>query len=90
MDDLKKRMGNAVLSEMRDYAKTQNDLSFQTKRLNGWHSFNQQQSFTNPNQTVYGFNASLMKLSKAMRRTFHDYQKDRNLQEFDRLMDGYE
>src|SRR5699024_11024553 len=53
LDDLKKRMGNAVLSEMRDYAKAQNDLSFQSKRLNGWKSFNQQQSFTNPNQTVY-------------------------------------
>jgi len=32
----------------------------------------------------------MMKLSKAMRRTFHDYQKDRNMQEFDRMMDGYE
>jgi len=90
LDDLKKRMGNAVLSEMRDYAKVQNDLSFQPKRLNGRTSFNQQQSFTNSNRTVYAFNASMMKLSKAMRRTFHDYQKDRNLQEFDRLMDGYE
>jgi len=90
LDDLKKRMGNAVLSEMRNYAKAQNDLSFQPKRLNRWQSFNQQQSFTNSNQTVYAFNASMMKLSKAMRRTFHDYQKDRNLQEFDRLMDGYE
>ncbi|WP_010529469.1 MobP2 family relaxase [Lentibacillus jeotgali] len=90
LDDLKKRMGNAVLSEMRNYAKAQNDLSFQPKRLNRWPSFNQQQSFTNSNQTVYAFNASMMKLSKAMRRTFHDYQKDQNLQEFDRLMDGYE
>jgi len=90
LDDLKKRMGNAVLSEMRNYAKAQNDLSFQPKGLNRWQSFNQQQSFTNSNQTVYAFNASMMKLSKAMRRTFYDYQKDRNLQEFDRLMDGYE
>ncbi|TRM11436.1 hypothetical protein FH966_06850 [Lentibacillus cibarius] len=90
LDDLKKRMGNAVLTEMRNYAKAQNDLSFQSKRINRWQSFNQQQSFTNSNQTVYAFNASMMKLSKAMRRTFHDYQKDRNLQEFDRLMDGCE
>jgi len=86
LDDLKKRMGNAVLSEMRNYAKAQNDLSFQPKRLNGWQSFNRQQSFSYRHQTVYAFNASMMKLSKAMRRTFHDYQKERNLQEFDRLM----
>jgi len=90
LDDLKKRMGNAVLSEMRDYAKAQNNLSFQPKRINGWQSFNQQHSFTDRHQTVYTFNASMMKLSKAMRRTFHDYQKDRNMQEFDRMMDGYE
>ncbi|GAB3043962.1 hypothetical protein GCM10027286_02960 [Virgibacillus ainsalahensis] len=90
LDDLKKRMGNAVLSEMRDYARAQNDLSFQPKRLNGWKSFNQQQSFTDRHQSVYAFNASMMKLSKTMRRTFHDYQKDRNMQEFDRIMDGYE
>ncbi|QKY71354.1 MobP2 family relaxase [Lentibacillus sp. CBA3610] len=90
LDDLKKRMGNAVLSEMRDYAKAQNNLSFQPKRLNRWQSFNQQHSFTDRHQTVYAFNASMMKLSKAMRRTFHDYQKDRNMQEFDRMMDGYE
>src|SRR5699024_6499444 len=86
LDYLKKRMGNAVLSEMRNYAKAQNDLSFQPKRLNGWQSFNRQQSFSYRHQTVYAFNASMMKLSKAMRRTFHDYQKERNLQEFDRLM----
>ncbi|GLO65054.1 MobP2 family relaxase [Oceanobacillus kimchii] len=87
LDDLKKRMGNAVLSEMRDYAKKQNDLPFQPNR---WQSLTPQQSFSYRNQTAYSFNASMMKLSKAMRRTFHDYQKDRNLQEFDRIMDGYE
>src|SRR5699024_7936280 len=47
LGDLKKRMGNAVLSEMRNYTKAQNNLSFQPKRLNGWQTFNQQQSFTN-------------------------------------------
>ncbi|WP_200411783.1 MobP2 family relaxase [Virgibacillus salexigens] len=90
LDDLKKRMGNALLAEMREYDKAQNDKLFHPRQFNRLHSLSSQEAFADPHHTVYAFNASMMKLSKAMRRTFHDYQKDRNLQEFDRIMDGYE
>lgn len=87
LDDLKKRMGNAVLKEMREYSKKErangSPLSNRSSFANG----------TDGNQRMGAnaeLNRALINLNFRMRKTFQDYKKDRNLDEFDRMLDGYE
>ncbi|ASK61354.1 hypothetical protein CFK37_03785 [Virgibacillus phasianinus] len=90
LDDLKKRMGNAVLSEMRACNKEQKTVAFQQKRFHeqgisnyAWNSIHRYYPGTS-------FHVSMVKLTKAMRKTFQDYEKEKNQREFDHIMDGYE
>ncbi|WP_229386600.1 hypothetical protein [Lysinibacillus sphaericus] len=35
-------------------------------------------------------NRALNNLSYRLRKTYHDFRKERNMEEFDRMLDGYE
>ena len=82
MDDLKKRMGNAVLVEMRAYAKNK-DTSFTKGRIK-----------SPPISEKWKRKGELFQamrhLNFRLRKTFHDYRKERNIEEFDRMLEGYE
>lgn len=85
LDDLKKRMGNAVITEMKNYQKKMDASGFRKVHQNRFsfaHSHNWQQRGE--------LDRAIRQLNFRMRKTYHDFQKDRNLEEFDRMLDGYE
>lgn len=99
-DSLMYKMGNAVLEEMREFHKTnrKNDkYTFYVKHYYNFKSENKMkkarryskspQYFSSYNKN---FNEGFMRFNRAMRKSFHEYQKDRNIAEFDRMLEGYE
>lgn len=87
LDDLKKRMGNAVLTEMRAYQKEADHRLFELSKS--------QRKYQAPmyRQNLYvskGLNQALNNLNYRLRKTYHDFKKERNIEEFDRMLDGYE
>lgn len=83
LDDLRKRMGNAVLAEMRAYDKRETMLQYQKKSPQRFFYEKRWQSRS-------GLDNAIRNLNFRMRKSYHDYQKDKNLEEFDRMLDGYE
>lgn len=105
LDDLKRRMGNAVLTEMRKVRKGEYDkgsiarTNFEKyKRKSGvkkeGKSSRRPPSFYyrnfKRNDVSRQLGSAMFHLNRAMRKSFHEHQKDRNIQEFDRMLDGYE
>src|SRR5699024_7523046 len=90
LDDLKKRMGNAILTEMRAVDKEESMSDFKQKiAIRQFHALEKdsKQSFfqryngkRNPSLHV-----SVIRLKQAMRKTFHDYKRERHMDEFDRM-----
>ncbi|MGJ9459931.1 MobP2 family relaxase [Oceanobacillus sp. CF4.6] len=94
LDDLKKRMGNTILTEMRAIDKEERTSVFKQKvamrQLHVLERDNQQTSFQRYNgKGNYNLQVSAIRLKQAMQKTFHDYKRERNIDEFDRLLDGY-
>ncbi len=83
LDDLKKRMGNAVLTEMRAYQKEVYELSRSQRKY-------QAPMYRQNLQVSKRLNHALNNLNFRLRKTYHDFKKERNLDEFDRLLDGYD
>src|SRR5699024_10302952 len=92
MDDLKKRMGNAILTEMRIVDKEEGTTLFKQKdeagQLHTLEKNNQGTLFQhyhgNGNQRLH---VSVIRLKQAMRKTFHDYKFERHMDEFDQMME---
>lgn len=87
LDDLKKRLGNAVLTELRAYDKER------TKQLYGnrkSYTGRRGAFFKQHYEKVSTLNYALNNLNYRLRKTFHDYQRERNLEEFDRMLDRYD
>lgn len=84
MDDLKKRMGNSVLAEMRAYVKRK-EISYKKGKSNHL-SISLNETWRQKGDLVRAMNH----LNYRLRKTFHDYKKERNLDEFDRMLEGYE
>jgi len=92
MDDLKKRMGNAILTEMRSVDKEEKSSLFRQKiaarQLHALEKDNQgtlfQRYHGNGNQRLH---FSVIRLKQAMRKTFHDYKFERHMDEFDQMME---
>lgn len=82
LDDLKKRMGNAVLNEMRDYQKNMDTL-----RRRNYPKKNTAQYRV---QHAYLLNRSINELNYRLRKTYEEYETERNIEEFDRMLDGYD
>src|SRR5699024_10958478 len=92
MDDLKKRMGNAILTEMRTADKEERTYLFREKiaarQLYATEKGNQGTLF----QRYHGrgsnhLHVSVIRLKQAMRKTFHDYKFERHMDEFDQMME---
>lgn len=92
MDDLKKRMGNAILTEMRSVDKEERTSLFRQKiaarQLHATEKGNQGTLF----QRYHGngsnhLHVSVIRLKQAMRKTFHDYKFERHMDEFDQMME---
>ncbi len=100
LDDLKKRMGNAVLEEMREFHKTNRkneSYNFYVKHYYNFKNENKMKQARNYSKSPQyfssynkSFNEGFMRFNRAMRKSFHEYQKDRNIAEFDRMLEGYE
>lgn len=84
MDDLKKRMGNAVLTEMRTYVKRK-EISYKKGKSNHF-PISIHDTWKQKGDLVRAINH----LKNRLRKTFHDYKKEKNLEEFDRMLEGYE
>src|SRR5699024_2664896 len=92
LDDLKKRMGNAILSEMRSVVKEEKTSLFSqqiaARQLYETENGNQRTLF----QRYHGngsnhLHVSVIRLKQAMRKTFHDYKFERHMDEFDQMME---
>ncbi|MFD1707547.1 MobP2 family relaxase [Siminovitchia sediminis] len=83
LDDLRKRMGNAVLIEMKTFAKKEESLPL----YKGSH---QKSYYQKKWQSKCNLDRAIRNLQFHMRKSYHEYQKDRNIEEFDRMLDGYE
>lgn len=92
MEDLKKRMGNAILTEMRSVDKEEKTSLFRKKiaarQLYATEKGNQGTLF----QRYHGngsnhLHVSVIRLKQAMRKTFHDYKFERHMDEFDQMME---
>lgn len=93
LEDLKKRMGNATLTEMRAIDKEERVSVFKRKtamkQLHASEKENQQASYQRYNgRGNHNLHVSVIRLKQAMRKTFHDYKRERHMDEFDRMMDG--
>ncbi|WP_077706711.1 MobP2 family relaxase [Virgibacillus dokdonensis] len=92
LDDLKKRMGNAILTEMRAVDKKERMSDFKQKiAIRQFHALekeNQQSFFQQYNgRGNNDLHVSVIRLKQAMRKTFHDYKRERHMDEFDQLME---
>ncbi|WP_010652039.1 MobP2 family relaxase [Oceanobacillus massiliensis] len=92
LDDLKKRMGNAILTEMRAVDKEERVSDFKQKiAIRQFHALekeNQQSFFQRYNgKENPSLHVSVIRLKQAMRKTFHDYKRERDIDEFDQMMD---
>ena len=92
MDDLKKRMGNAILTEIRSVDKEERTSLFRQKnaarQLHALDKSNKENLF----QGSHGsgnkhLHVSVIRLKQAMRKTFHDYKFERHRDEFDQMME---
>lgn len=87
LDDLKKRMGNAVLTEMRDYQKEADHRLYELSKSQRKY---QAPMYRQNLQVSKRLNHALNNLNYRLRKTYHDFKKERNLDEFDRMLDGYD
>ena len=89
LDDLKKRMGNAILTEMRNVDKEERASLFREKIVaRSLEKGNQGTLF----QRYHGsgnnhLNVSIFRFKQAMRKTFHEYKFERHMDEFDQMME---
>ncbi|MDY0407197.1 MobP2 family relaxase [Virgibacillus sp. 179-BFC.A HS] len=94
LGDLKKRMGNAILAEMRAVDKEERMSVFKQKiamrQLHAFEKENQQnllQQYSGKGN--HNLHVSVIRLKQAMRKTFHDYKRERDMDEFDQMMERY-
>ncbi|WP_107942668.1 MobP2 family relaxase [Metasolibacillus fluoroglycofenilyticus] len=78
---LRSAMGNAILAELREYQREQGRKTYDKNRNTPLRYHFERAS---------DLHRALNQLSYRLRKTYQDYQKDRNLEEFDRMLDGYE
>lgn len=90
LNDLKKRMGNAILSEMRAIDKQGKQRLFQHIPLRKNSIVSKRKSLLYDKYPNNELHISMIHLRKNLRRTFYDYQNERRIDEFDRMIDGNE
>jgi|SRR5690625_816620 len=92
LDDLKKRLGNTILTEMRAVDKEERTSLFRQKiaarQLHALEKDNQRTLFQRYNgRGNQRLHVSVFRLKQAMKKTFHDYKFERHMDEFDQMME---
>lgn len=82
LKDLRKRMGNAVLQEMRSYVKGKKKFGRSVNKNFNKRYPHKFKNWNTRNEVYFSF----IRLKNALRKTYHEYQKDRNIEEYDRMM----
>lgn len=100
LDDLKKRMGNAVLKEMREFVKERRKENYihysvqkskkQPKQKSKQIIAVRQREFKGNVSSISDIHFAILRLRHALRKKFHDYELERNIEEYDRMLEGYE
>lgn len=94
LEDLRTRMGNAILTEMREFHKDNRTDEGYTNYIKNYNNKDapkrkQARKFVNSN-FKNNIQQSIYTLNRVMRKSFHEHKKDRNISEFDRMLEGYE
>lgn len=82
-DSLRYQMGNAVIKEMKDYVKREQQVFHQRQRPS---TFPTRFQFQQRGE----LDRAIRNLNYRMRKTYNDYKLERHQEEFDRMLDGYE
>lgn len=91
LDDLRERMGNAVLHTMRTVEKERRAVVYTSNRERKQQlQPSIHQLLSHDQRHKMQVRQAVFQLNQVMRKSFHDYQKERNQQEFDRMLEGYE
>jgi len=85
-------MGNAILTEMRAVDKEDRISDFKQKiairQIHALEKENQQSFFERyTGKGNRDLHVSVIRLKQAMRKTFYDYKRERDMDEFDRLVE---
>src|SRR5699024_1474374 len=97
LSDLKKRLGNAVLQELKEFD-TKEKKSFSLTNIKNFSetgTINNDVKWNNRNiNNLYNKDIStqinISKFNHAMRKSYHDFKKERDMQEFDMMQEGVE
>ena len=92
LEDLKKRMGNAILTEMRNVDKEESVSLFKQKiaerQLHALEKDNQGTLLQRYHgRDIQHLHVSVIRLKQAMGKTFHDYKFERHMDEFDQMIE---
>src|SRR5699024_8960682 len=92
MDDLKKRMGNAILTEMRSVDKEEKTSLFRQKIAARQLYTTEKDNQVTISQRYHRrghqqFHVSIIRLKEAMRKTFKNYKFERHMDEFGQMME---
>jgi len=94
LEDLKRRMGNAVLAEMRNHVRNERSFGKSGRgvrgRRKGRSLRRSNHRFRSWQNRSAGMHFAIIKMNYALKKKHHDYERERNIEEFDRMMDGYE
>lgn len=85
--DLKQRVGNAVLGQIRDYVKEQNTSRVEVKNKTSIKEGNYYYHFKPLNSATRDIKQGMYYLNKAIRKTVQDYEQEKNMEEFDRMIE---
>lgn len=104
LKDLRTRMGNAVLMEMREFHKKNREngnYSYYVKHYYSSDVVKRNQSrkylrrgfrnnYSSPYYADKSAQVNLIRLNSLMRKSYHEYKVDRDIAEFDRMLEGLE
>src|SRR5699024_7753671 len=92
LDELEKRIGNAILTEMRSVDKEEKTSLFRQKiAARQLHALEKGDEGTllqcYHGSSNHQLHVSVIRLKQAMRKTFYDYKYERHMDEFDQMME---
>lgn len=88
LDDLKKRMGNAVIAEMRNYKK--NERASKNQKRKPFRTKHRRYNKYYRARGVNELNFALKRLQFALLRASRNYHQDRNMREYEKLQEEIE
>ena len=101
LQDFKERMGSSVVTMLREFRKEErqgNQNIFHVRLQKAMQKKGEKVQRELPpsfytqrmNRNTMAMKQAAFQLNRVMRKSFHEHQKDRNLAEFDRMLEGYD